>query len=309
MAVTTLRKLVRASRNHQLTWRYGFNLAPTISYKLSHRELSGEAKRVQTELNRVGMSITSAERLLDDQELFSELRATVEILERDQAKSLEEKRTVANRSAAIGQKTFNVELLGSRPVLEPESVYARFALQNPILQIANAYFGMYTRLRYYNVWHTFATQTEARESQLWHHDREDHFILKVFVYLSDVDDTAGPFTYAPGSHLKIGLKKFPESTVEGGVRRSDDSQMAEVLAEKHWIRATGPKGTIVFADTRGFHKGRLARQNDRLMYLCMFTSQASESTELFMLPRKLEPPKDKAAYFALSNRLKQQNSY
>jgi hypothetical protein len=43
---------------------------------------------------------------------------------------------------------------------------------------------------------------------------------------------------------------------------------------------TGDAGTIIFADTRGFHKGGEARTRDRLMYTCMYTSQASDSRRL-----------------------------
>ena len=56
--------------------------------------------------------------------------------------------------------------------------------------------------------------------------------------------------------------------------------MAKVLASERWIHALGSRGTIVFADTHGFHKGGLARKSDRLMYTCMFTSPASESPEV-----------------------------
>jgi hypothetical protein len=305
MPVQRLRTLARASRNHELAWRYGFNLAPTLSYKFASRQLSGEAKRVHDELNRNGIAITSADRLFTNPNLFNELTGAVETVEHELAESLQQKRTAANNSATIGAKTFNVELLGSHPTLDPNSVYARFALQDPILSVANAYFGMFTCLRYYNIWHTFATETDARESQLWHFDREDHFILKVFVYFSDVNESAGPFTYAKGSHLKRGLNQIPEYFVEGGVRRSNDEQMAQVSPRENWVTATGPKGTIVFADTRGYHKGGLARTNDRVMYLCMFTSQASESEELFVPGDGLEPLPGKAESFALSRHLRQ----
>lgn len=307
MVASSLRKLARAGRKHELTWRYGYNFGPTISHKFNSPHLFTEAARILGELNRDGIAITSADILLKDSSAFNELCDAVDGLEREREAELTVKRAAAN-DPAIGQKTFNVEMLGSNPVLDPQSIYARFALQNPILQIANAYFGMYTCLRYYNVWHTFATQAEARESQLWHHDREDHFILKAFVYFSDVDEEAGPFTYAAGSHLKRGVSREPAFVLEGGVKRSNDEQMAEVVPNDRWVRATGKRGTIIFADTRGYHKGGLARKSDRIMYTCMFTSQASESKELFLLPRQLDLPSDKAACFALSNPLRPQRA-
>ena len=295
-----LRQLVRASRRFDLTWRYGFNLAPVLSYKSAPHPLSDEATRVLGDLNRFGVAITSAENLLDSNSCYLELTQAVDELEFSLADTLAAARVAGNNHETIGRKTFNYELLGSHPVLDPDAIYARFALQNPILQIANAYFGMYTRLRYYNVWHTFATQTEARESQLWHYDREDRHILKVFVYLADVDDSAGPFTYATGSHPKRKLPRQPAFLVEGGVRRSNDAQMAEVVPAERWMKCVGTKGTIVFADTRGYHKGGLARKRDRIMYTCMFTSQASQSQRLFELPLRFTLPSNKEMSFALS---------
>ena len=111
MKSTLLRQLVRSSRNFDLTWRYGFNLAPTVSYKFASRQLSGEARRVQNELDRNGIAITSIDRLLAQSTLFNELKTTVESLEREQATELAKKRTGANESDSIGAKTFNVELL------------------------------------------------------------------------------------------------------------------------------------------------------------------------------------------------------
>ncbi|MGH9901285.1 MAG: hypothetical protein ACRD68_05530 [Pyrinomonadaceae bacterium] len=298
--MTFYRQIVRAGRHFGPTWRYGFNLAPTLAYRFGDRSLSGEATRVVGDLNVYGMAVTSVDALLESRSCYEELGRTVDDLEDALAGRLAAARADANDTGAVGRKTFNIELLGGRPVLDPESVYARFALQNPILQIANAYFGMLTRLRYYNVWHTFATRGAPRESQLWHRDREDHFILKVFVYLSDVGESAGPFTYATGSHMKRKLTRTPAYSLEGCVRRSTDEQMAEVVPRERWTKGTGPRGTIVFADTHGYHKGGLARASDRLMYTCMFTSQASQSQQLFEVPRKLSLPAGRELSFALS---------
>lgn len=300
MELPVVRKLVRAGRNIDLTWRYGFNIAPTLSYKLRPHTLAGEPQRVLADLNRDGVAMTSVGALLGENLCYHELTESVEKLETNLADRLSASRTEADDQNAVGRKTFLVELLGKRPVLDPNSIYARFALQKPFLQIANAYYGMYTRLRYYNVWHTLRTQSEARESQLWHYDREDHYILKVFVYLSDIDDGAGPFTYAPGSHRKGRIKTEPEYAIENGVRRTSDAQMAAVVPEERWIKCLGSKGTIIFADTRGYHKGGLARQSDRLMYLCMFTSRASQSVELFERPARMILPTNKEEAFALT---------
>ncbi len=165
----------------------------------------------------------------------------------------------------------------------------RFGLQKELLQIASAYFGMLTHLRFYNVWHTFATQAPARRSQLWHRDPEDHLILKVFVYLSDVDDGAGPFTYAPSTDLKGKIHQDPEYFREANRRakRSEDEQMAAIVPPERWIKGVGEAGTIIFADRRGYHKGGLARTHDRIMYNCMFTSPASKTNEIFERPAKL----------------------
>lgn len=280
-------------------WRYLDNLRPSLAYRSHHGPLSGEAGRVLKDLDRYGIAITSANTLLGSDSLYGELRGAAYRLERDMAKEI-----AAARAAAYdpgGHKGFIFSLLGDRPALEANAVYARFALQEPILQIANAYFGMHTRLRYFNVWYTFATQVPPRDSQLWHRDPEDHHILKVFLYLSDVGDGAGPVIYAAGSHPKGTHRREPDySRRKGDAKRSSDAQMADVIPSEQWIKGVGPEGTMIFADTRGYHKGGLARERDRIMYLCMFTSQASRCANFFERPSSISFALDREQAFALS---------
>jgi len=276
-----IRRIVRAGRTYEFAWRYLYNLGPTLSYRLSRARLSPEAGRVLLDLNLHGVAITSAGRLLGVNSCYEELSAAVVKAECDLSEDIESARTASTIQRNVGAKKFIVPLLGDIPVLDLNSVYARFALQQQVLDVANAYLGMYARLRYFNVWHTLATDGDAQESQLWHRDREDLYILKAFVYLSDVFSSSGPFTYAQGTHLKGEVREEPPFFVEGGVRRTNDSQMAQAVPPQNWVEGTGPKGTIIFADTAGFHKGGLARKNDRILYTCMFTSPASESKEFF----------------------------
>jgi hypothetical protein len=297
--MSILRTLASKARKSPVTWRYLFNLAPTVSYR--QPAFDPEAFRILTELNRDGIAVTSAESLFNGDPAYGRMEETVHSLELEQSRQIEARRRDAN-STGSAHKSFLYELLGSRPTLDPHSPFAQFALHDRVLQIANAYFGMYTRLREYNVWHTFVSSAGARQSQLWHRDREDLLILKVFVYLNDVDDGAGPFTYAPGTHEKGSIKRAPEFFVEKGVRRTTDAQMAAVVPANRWKKAVGPRGSIIFADTHGYHKGGLCTERDRIMYHCMFTSPASESKELLDRPTEAPRATDLARAVALSPR-------
>lgn len=286
-----IRKFAIKARKVEPLWRYGFNFFPSVNYKIGSSKIFGRhTLDVIKKLNRDGVAVTTVDELLDTKDYFSALETAVGKLLKEQSAEIEQMKMNANDEQSIGSKTFNIELLGSQVNFEPESVFAHFALQDTVLNIANAYFGMYAKLRYYNVWQTFATQSKARESQLWHFDREDNYILKLFVYLNDVDEGAGPFTYAPETHRKGKLwSAEPEHFIEGGVQRSTDEQMAAVVSKEKWLKGIGRKGTIIFADTRGYHKGGEARTKDRLMYTCMFTSQASESQSLLQFTNDTFP--------------------
>jgi Phytanoyl-CoA dioxygenase (PhyH) len=276
-----MRRIVRAGRNSELIWRCLFNLAPTLAYTFNRSRLDGEARRVLESLNRDGVAMTTASSLFGSNSSFDELSTSVAHAQQELAAEIEDARLESANTGSAGTKSFIHALLGEYPRLDPGSIYARFALQSSILKIANAYLGMCTRLRYYNVWHTFVSNGEPRQSQLWHRDREDHYIVKVFVYLTDVDDGSGPFTYAPGTHGKGNVRGTPAYSLEGVVRRTSDTAMSEVVPEDRWVKCVGERGTIVFADTRGYHKGGFALERDRIMYTCMFTSPASESEEFF----------------------------
>lgn len=280
---------IKSIKNTNLVWRYGYNFSPTIIYSTeADNKLNLIEKNIVKNLNNNGIAFSTVDNLLGKNKLFQELDSNINSILKARKEEIAQLKLRANEENTIGDKTFNIELLGSELTFNEDDIFARFALTETVLNIANAYFQMYAKLRYYNVWKTFASTSKARESQLWHFDREDRYILKMFLYLTDVDDGAGPFTYAPGTHKKGKLNNLePDFFVEGGVRRTTDEQMNAVFPKEKWIKGTGKKGTIVFTDTRGFHKGGEARTNDRLMFTCMFTSAASESKKLIKYPEDI----------------------
>jgi hypothetical protein len=234
--------------------------------------MSQEAGRVLRELNAKGMAVTSAQALFPQQDCYQEMQHAVAELEQRLADEVNVGRQRANEPQTDGSKPYLIRLLGE-PELDRQSIWARFAFQPEVVQIANEYYRLRSNLSTYNVWHNFATHAPARASQLWHRDPEDRYILKAFVYLTDVGLGHGPFTYACGTHPKGPYQTPPEYLFkEHETTRSDDTQMARVAPADQWLTCVGPMGTIVFADTRGYHKGGLAREGDRIVYVAEFLS-------------------------------------
>ena len=71
-----------------------------------------------------------------------------------------------------------------------------------MLDVANTYLRMWSKLEYVDVWYSVPQPEDASRvsSQLWHRDYNDKHLLKAFLYLVDVDEEMGPFQYIPGSH-------------------------------------------------------------------------------------------------------------
>jgi hypothetical protein len=88
-----------------------------------------------------------------------------------------------------------------------------------------------------------------------------------------VDENTGPFTYAPGTHPKGTVTREPEFLFKDGkTPRSNDDQVGKLVPPEKWMRGIGPAGTMIFADTRGLHKGGLAKTRERYLYTAEFTS-------------------------------------
>ncbi len=101
-----------------------------------------------------------------------------------------------------------------------------------------------------------------REARAWHCDREDRRMVKVCVYLNDVDETGGPFECMP-PHLNEWLgQTVPSRYADITERQMQQWFTAAELAER--VSCTGPKGTVIFVDTaRFFHRGKPPTHCDR----------------------------------------------
>ncbi len=271
---TGARRMWRQFKDSSFKWRYVDNWAPTLAHRLQPQGLDGERRRVVETLARDGIAITTCEQLFGSDAPMRELVATVARLEHEQRAQIERQRQAAAQHSE-GHKGYMHMFVGARDARLPrDHGFVAFAQRDALHAVADTYFGMRTELRQVDVWYNFATPHELKASQLWHRDREDRHILKVFVYLDDVDDEMGPLTYALGSHQERANE--PESFREPGHgnARSTNEQMAAVIPTTRWKKAVGPRGTIVFADTAGLHRGGDTRRGERHVFVCMYTSSA-----------------------------------
>lgn len=103
----------------------------------------------------------------------------------------------------------------------------------------------------------------------WHRDIEDHRMLKLLVWLSDVDVADGPFEYVPVESTIEATKTL--NYVSGYVA---DNVMSSAAAPDLWRTATGPKGTATFADpARIFHRAQAPTARDRYSVTFSWTSR------------------------------------
>lgn len=255
------------------------NVRAELDYLFARPKLSKAVVMTVAALKRDGIAILKVDDLVEPR-ITRALLDEVEQCEFAQRDAIARMRS---GSQVHYKERYRFSLLGITPKWEPSSPFANFACSSGIKQVANAYYGLDAKLRYYNVWRTFPVDDPPSDSQLWHRDRDDRYILKAFLYLSDVGPNAGPLTYIPGTHKMGRIRLNPETFKEKGHSnwRSHDEQMERVMPRGRWLEATGPRGTLVFVDTAGFHKGGFSRTMERSVFTCMFTSPIAVDGDLF----------------------------
>lgn len=111
-------------------------------------------------------------------------------------------------------------------------------------------------------WSTPSASGEPEHAELFHRDVDDLAFLKLFVFLTDVDDESGPHIFAAGSHQKDVLTRI--------ARYSDEEVEAAVGADKI-LRLAGPAGTSFIENTYGLHRGLPPTKKPRLVFQPLYT--------------------------------------
>jgi hypothetical protein len=151
----------------------------------------------------------------------------------------------------------------------------KFCSSGEIQNLLIAFFGEVPRLCAADYWLTLPAIQDARTgSQNWHRDHEDQKLVKIFIYLTDVSEDAGPTEYIEGSFSGGAHDIIPpkRAFVLGDYLQAADLDKHAVLRFRRVL--TGPKWTVIFVNTSGIHRGGYAKRQ-RGMANITFTSQAS----------------------------------
>jgi hypothetical protein len=212
--------------------------------------------RIAAEVNRDGYAFVTP--LLDPAALETLGAAAQDLLTRAKERPV---------SQLEQHKSFWTRLLDEEMTdgtLPSDSPFVAFALQQPILKLMSKVFGELPQLE--SVLLTYSQPAEAplAYSQLWHFDYDDPRVIKLFVYLTDVDtENDGPFTFIPK-----GISKRFRSSLRS--RLSDATVSKRAPGGVKSLKAPRLSAFVV-ETSRCLHMGsRLAPGHERLLYTATF---------------------------------------
>ena len=165
---------------------------------------------------------------------------------------------------------YTVQVGAEEMMRHPHIVH--WPLNDRILDIVETYLGLPAACDTLNFFYTLADgrQVAARR---WHRDVEDRRMVKVIVYLHDVDEEGGPLEVLhrafPGGDRLDGAN-FPVLTQE-----MLEQRLGGTLERGDVTTCTGKAGTVIFADVASrYHRGRPAIARDRCALFYNFFSRS-----------------------------------
>jgi phytanoyl-CoA dioxygenase PhyH len=244
-------------------------------------QLDNVQRRVLETMRQDGIALVPFQDLFGDEQLWETLRADIAGFARHTEDNLAELQAKQKKKSYLIRR-----FLKSGAPFGLDDRWLRFGLSSRMLDIVNSYRRELTWMIDVDNWYTIPDPgAEDRiASQRWHRDPWDNHIVKVFTYFSDVDEEAGPFEYLRGSpaggrnaHL------WPwegDEVFEAHGLYPPQNEFESRAPAADVLTATGPAGTMVFADTSGFHRGGWTKSKPRILSYCSYVS-----TQFRLAPR------------------------
>ena len=236
-------------------------------------ELDDAQQSVLAALESDGYALTSFADFVGDDEAWQDVEAQSERFAADTEAALAGDREALRVRAG---KEFVVRLHSYGVDLGLEDPWFRVCASRRMLDLANSYLGLWSKLEYVDVWYSVPQPEEAARvaSQRWHRDFNDKHLLKAFLYLVDVDEGNGPFQYVSGS-APGGTHADAWPWRPLGENYPPENELEQEIPSEAFHTFTGAKGTLLFCNTAGFHRGGFATDKARVLATVTYSSPAS----------------------------------
>jgi hypothetical protein len=202
-----------------------------------------------------------------------DLQSTPEML---QAAYHQLERMAATNNSDVPQKLPEIYTVTDLPQ------FFNWGRENRLLKIVENYLGLPVAFQGVHLRKDFPNEHQFG-TLLWHKDSEDRKMVKVIIYLNDVEEKHGPFEYIP-----LSLTSFPSLNsylIDYKLRKSgylgiNDEQVQKIIPKSAWKSCPGPAGTVVIADPRtALHHGTL-RTEARSALFFVYTANPPKRPEL-----------------------------
>jgi hypothetical protein len=265
----------------EIDWHWRRNPSSHRRYLQSAPGLTALQQRIVGELNSRGVALCQLDELFKNSELWSRLNWFVNNFsssERVQS-SIREGQREFNKNQELKSGSHYILTYydqSTKPLIDVGNPLLDLSLSPEIVDVVNAYLGMWSKLIYFDVWHTLPLNTERRVlSQRWHRDPEDRKKIRIFLYFNEVNSEAGAMEYFAGSQLGGPYQNLFPWSDPLSMPYPPEGELERQIPASNRVLLSGNAGTLVFCDTAGFHRGGIAKSKPRILTTAAYVTPAS----------------------------------
>jgi hypothetical protein len=168
-------------------------------------------------------------------------------------------------------------IASSKKDFHSDSALAKLAIDPNLIVPITRYFGILPILFGFDINRASSQEILDWSSHLYHLDPEDTSQIKVFIYLTDVDEKRGPFTALPADLSRVVAKRFNYKS-----QRLKDEDVYRAIGYGREKVCLGATGTTIFCDTnRCFHYGGRIENRERYVLTIYYSLPTSTWFPLF----------------------------
>ena len=173
------------------------------------------------------------------------------------------------RSLPAAERTDDVSEVANGEVItiqlqEPHSLDGLEELCGPLMnELEQRFYRSFVLVDKVYVYRSPISCRTPSASWVWHYDNHPREVLKVMVYLTDVDEETAPFEYLRAREVGTPVYGSPLAPTYGTSRVTADRIAAYLADGFETHRVTGPRGTVIVFDDNIIHRGTLAKAGRR----------------------------------------------